>query len=92
MSQNDDGSAFLHSDELRASWVHLRESLLEGPSVASFFVPTEHSRGRVCTDVRNRQAFAQKLTVIATELRKRMVRILFTPESRSCTDYSSEKL
>lgn len=34
MSQ-DDESAFLHSDDLRASWVHLRESLLEGSSVSS---------------------------------------------------------
>ena len=32
---HDDESAFLHSDDLRASWVHLRESLLEGSSVSS---------------------------------------------------------
>ena len=42
MSRDDDGTAFRHSDELRASWVHLRESLLEGLSVASVFVLMEH--------------------------------------------------
>ena len=50
MSQNDDGSAFLHSNELRASWVHLRESLLDGPSVASAFcIYGKLIRARRCT-------------------------------------------
>lgn len=46
----------------------------------------------VRTDVRNRQAFAQKLKVIADELRQRMAGIRFTPKSSPCTEYLPDKL
>ena len=46
----------------------------------------------VRTDVRNRQAFAQKLKVIADELRQRMAGIRFTPKSSPFTEYLPDKL
>ncbi len=46
----------------------------------------------VRTDVRNRQAFAQKLKVIADELRQRIVGVRFTPKSSPRTECLSGKL
>ena len=91
---HDDESAFLHSDDLRASWVHLRESLLEGSSVSFQNKIYSHS-GRLMgmrTDVRNRRAFARKLKVIADDLRQRMVGGCFTPKSSPCTNCLSGEL
>jgi len=92
MSQNDDGSAFLHSNELRESWVHLRESLLEGSSVASLYWRLWSTDESARTDVRNRRAFAKKLKVIGAELRKRMAGVLFTLTSSLITECLPDKL
>jgi hypothetical protein len=89
MSQNDDGLAFLHSDELRASWVHLRSRCLRVRLWLQYICAYGTLMG-ACTDVRNRREFAQKLKVIAVELRKRMAGVLFIPNLRPRTEYLPE--